>query len=182
MALSCAVALLSLTPPPAAAVDQLLTGRKLLLKDTGRRNRLKLVAVDGALLVPQDRDAPTVAGAMLTIINPLTNEAQSVPLPAEDWRVNRSRTIYRYRNRDARFPNFVKSAVIRNRRMMKLVADSTGISLNESSQGALGFILTFGTVRYCLLFPPTSVARDEPCLFRAKRSVAPIACPGELAQ
>ena len=58
---------------------------------------------------------------------------------------------------------------------MKVRAEATGITLNEPSQGSIGFVLTLGATRYCSTFGGT-VARDEPGMFRAKNAPAPAAC------
>jgi hypothetical protein len=58
---------------------------------------------------------------------------------------------------------------------------NTVIGIKDPSQGALAVLFEVGTLRYCALFGASSVRRDRPCKFVAKRAAAPLECPSAVA-
>jgi hypothetical protein len=153
------------------AVDRTILGTKLILNDKGNRSRLGFVSKDDLLEVPAGAGAPDVVGATLTVRNPVTGRSGTALLPAAFWRLNRSGTTFNYADGAIK----VK---FRNRRLLKIKAQSTIIALAGEPQGEMSIVLQIGDERYCALFDPFSVRKDKPCVFKAKRAAAPLECPG----
>jgi hypothetical protein len=156
------------------AVDRTILGTKLILNDKGNRSKLVFVSKDDLLEVPTGDQSPDVVGATLTVRNPVTGRSGTTVLPAVFWRLNRSGTTFKYDDGTIK----VK---FRNRRLLKIKAQSTIIALLGEPQGEMSLVLEIGDERYCALFDPFSVRKDKPCLFKAKRAAAPLECPGGAA-
>jgi hypothetical protein len=154
----------------ASATDFLILGKKLVVKDTKNNSKMVFKSKDDQIDVPDPALGPDQVGASLTLLNPITGVSGTLPLPAAGWKTNRSGTTYRYNDGLAK-------VLFRNRRQLKVKVKNTIISIRDDSQGTLGFILTVGTDRYCALFDPFSVRRDQPCKFIAKNAAAPVVCP-----
>jgi hypothetical protein len=152
------------------AVDRTILGTKLILNDKGNRSRLVFVSKDDLLEVPAGEEAPDVVGATLTVRNPVTGRSGTAVLPAAFWRLNRSGTTFNYDDGTIK----VK---FRDRRLLKIKAQSTIIALAGEPQGEMSLVLRIGDERYCALFDPSSVRKDKPCVFKAKRAAAPLECP-----
>lgn len=166
------------TLAPALALDQLITGKKLLVKDTGRKSIFNFQSLDGAILAPSGPDAPTVVGARLQVVNPLTGENRTFEMPAARWRSDRTGTKFTYRDRKQQTGPIVQ-AIIKNGRFLKVKMKATGITLDEPAQTALSVVFVSGRNRYCTLFPADSIRRDEPCRFLARLSARATQCPDE---
>jgi hypothetical protein len=156
----------------AEAAVQTLTGKRLVAR-TGSTERFVFVST-AAVNAPArgGPDDPTVAGAVVQIINPTTQEYGTFPLAADKWKANAAGTRYTYR--DPAGP--VQSVVIRAGRRMRVRSRAVGITLNEPSQGSLGVNLVSGGQQYCAVFGGT-VVRDEPGRFVARGAPAPASCP-----
>jgi hypothetical protein len=163
---------LALQAEVALAVDQLLPGRRLLIRDDGAVQRAAFVLSSPIAPTPGGSDDPTAVGGSVQITNPDTSETATFPLPAGGW-TNVGNGAFRFRA--ASGP--VKVALIRNGRIVRLAARASGISLNEASQGRVGVQLVVGGQRYCAVFAG-SVRVDVPGRFVARRAPTPSACPG----
>lgn len=161
---------------PALALDQLLNGKRLLVRDTGKRSVFNFQARDGAVTVPVGADAPTVVGARVQLVNPITGENRAFDMPASLWRANGAGTKFVYRDR-RQTVGPVTLAILRNGRLLKVVMKATAITLDEPSQNALAVVLVSGGQRYCTEFGLDAIRRDEPCRFLARRSARPLQCP-----
>jgi hypothetical protein len=125
-------------------------------------------------------DDPTAVGATLKIVNPTSGESASVDLPSSSWSASSSEVQYKFKNPAAPSgPSAVRVALLRNG-SIKVRAESTLISLNETSQGSLGVVLSVGSTRYCALFGG-QVTRDMAGRFDARKAPAPTSCPGGAA-
>jgi hypothetical protein len=166
------VLLLGLLGVSAEAAVQMLPGKRLV----ARPQRFVFVTTT-AVTAPTrgGPDDPTVAGAVLQVINPTTQEYANFPLPAGSWTANGAGTTYRYRDR----VGAVSSVVLRAGRRLRVKARSAGITLNETSQGSLGLNLVSGGQQYCALFGG-SILRDEPGRFIARGAPAPATCPSNV--
>jgi len=164
----------------AGAADQLLRGKKLMVKAGASRQSLSVVLLDDAIVAPGSADAPTAQGATLRIVNPTSGETASFALPASNWTANAPNTVFTFRNTSAPLGvSEAKVARIAGGRRITLRARDTGITLDEPSQGSIGVVLESGSQRYCALFGD-AVRRDEPGVFVAKDAPAPDECPGDL--
>jgi len=152
------------------AADVPILGTKLVVKDTRRASKLVFKSKDPLLEVPGFDQGPDTLGATLTILNPTTGKSGTLNLGVAGWRVNRSGTTYKYND------GLVK-VLLRNRRVLKIKVRNTVISVRDESQGTLGVLFEVGPQRYCALFDPFSIRRDQPCKFVAKRAAAPVTCP-----
>src|SRR5262249_28460775 len=135
---------------PANAADQLLPGRSLVLRSSSSSQRGKFAARSDTIVAPAPGgpDDPTTAGATLEIIAG-SGESATLAMPAAGWTANQAGTAYRFRSSDQ--ASAVKASLLKNGSRLKVVARTTGITLDEPSQGSIGLVFTVGTIRYCAL-------------------------------
>ena len=187
MAAAGAVASVVLLAGVAHAVTLLLPGLRLVLKDTTGRQKAVLTVKNPAVTVPLPGgpDDPTAIGGTIQILNPDTGENVVFDMPASNWSVNSSGT-YRFFNRDAPAPPSEVKLLILKPGLIKVragcrpcapprVFEPAGMTLNESSQGSIGIVLTVGSRTYCNLF--NNPLQDEPGRFMARSSLPPSECP-----
>jgi hypothetical protein len=159
------------------AEDFPITGKKLTMVQTLSGAQL-LVFISRDVIrapLPGGPDDPTANGATLRVTS-ASSESAVFDLPAGNWTMNSSGTVFRYKNVQAPAgPSAVKVARIKNGSLIKVTAKGTGITLDEPSQGSIDLLLTSGTRRYCASFGGT-ILRDEPNRFMAKSAPAG-ACP-----
>jgi hypothetical protein len=173
-----------------------LRGKKLVVRDVPAdpaSNALKLQSKDPLLAAPfadgspQD---PTVGGGALTLRNPTTAEAITIPLPASDWSPITSSKPggegMRYRDSTGTAP--CRVVVLRSGKMLKAKCQGplVAYTLDEAAQGSLRVELRVGSgpvpgPTYCLEFGGSVVtdvgtAVDGRGLFIAKDSPAPTDC------
>ena len=160
---------------PAHAAVQMLPGKRIVARAGAAQRFVFVTTTAVSAPVRGGPDDPLVAGAVLQIINPGTQEFANFPLPAANWSASGAGTTYRYRDG----VGAVRSIVLRNGRRLRIQARSVGITLNEPSQGSLGLNLVSGGQQYCALFGG-SVLRDEPGRFVARGAPAPAMCPTNL--
>jgi polyvinyl alcohol dehydrogenase (cytochrome) len=170
----------------ACATDVPVAGRRLALKDAPGvpvRRSLRLGARDPAVVLdpgggPGD---PTLVGATLQILNPVSGEGQEIRLPAARW--SPANGGYRYRDRDRESGPCTTVVLRPNAIRVRCKGDGLTMTLDEPQQGALAAALHVGTdVTYCARFGGT-VKRDagsgagSPGRFTATAAPAPVACP-----
>lgn len=168
----------------AVALDVPLAGKKIVAKGVGGAGKLVL-STRGSVPTwpaPDISIHPTRQDAQLLIINPASRESVLLQLPAQGWSASGDGLVLKYRNRGAPGgPSAVKVVNFKQSKGLKLVVRSTGITLDEPTQGTLGAVLRFGQgiLQYCAVFGGT-VKKDLPGKFVAKNASPPGACPEEL--
>ena len=158
----------------ALATDHPLAGTKLLLRATATKQHLLFMGKQAGLALPLGD--PRAVGATLEISNGNgSGETAQIPLPAAGWSVNGASSVYKFASRGALSGlSAVKVAHVGSNKQVKIEAKSTGITLNEPSQGVIVVVLSIGNDRYCARF--ASPTRDSVGKFVArKQPVAP--CP-----
>ncbi len=171
---------------PACATDVPVAGRRLRLRDRAQRpsaRRLTLEARDPAIVVPAAGGGgdPTVAGAVVDLLNPASGERQTIALPAAGWR--RVSDGWRYRDGRAALGPCAQAFVRAGRWKVECRGAGVAVTLDEPSQGALAGALTFGTERvYCARFggiveTDAGIGASPRGQFVARDAPAPIACP-----
>jgi hypothetical protein len=136
-----AVSLLTARHLPAA--DFLHDARRLQLASSGDRQTFLWVARSPVVLPAAD---PRAVGATLEVANPVTGERATLLLPPPGWRTNGPGTLYRFRGADG---GDVRAATLSGRGLLRVVARTTGITLDEPSQTVLAVVLAVGEDRYC---------------------------------
>jgi len=161
---------------PSAAVDYPLPGKSLAMKAKGSKQMTGFVSKTVLPVLP-DPD-PTVSGGKLRIVNPTSGESSVVDLPASGWSKNHAGNVFKFKNPSAPGGSSpVKVALVKQKKGITLAAKTTGITLDEPTQGNVGLVLAFGKVHYCALFGG-KVVKDAPGKFIAKKAPAPGSCPG----
>ena len=162
------------------AVEQPVPGRTLTLRVLSSGAQRMLFVVRSTAIVapsPGGPDDPTVVGATVAL-RAASGESAALDLPASGWSLNAAGTAYRYRNPAAPGgPSAVKVALVKDHATLRVSALSTGITLDEPSQGSVAVLFTTGTTRWCARFGGT-VGRDRPGLFAARNAPAPPSCSG----
>jgi hypothetical protein len=162
---------------PLRASDQVVPGTRLSLKASNGKEKVSFKS-KGTFTLPSagGPDDPVDAGATFQIMNPGTGESFTFDLPKTHWSTTPAGTLFKYRDSALAESGKVKIALAGGR-SLKVSGRRTGISLNETSQGALVAVLTLGSFRYCARFDDGSVSRDQPGAFSAKNAPPPASCP-----
>lgn len=158
-----------------------LTGRKLVASDPGGNGKLKVQSKDNLLLAPAPGtpNDPTVVGATIELVNPVTSELATFSAPASLWTVRSGKKAgsYRYTFKDGTgVAGPCKVIVLVNGKKLKAACTRGlgGFTLDEPSQGALDVHITLGSDDYCTSFQAPLV--DQPGHFVAKNAPAPTSC------
>ena len=155
----------------AGAVDHPQEAKKLVVKDVGGQSLVWVTKLPAPMLPATN---PRTFGATLRV-SASSGESASFSLPAAGWSANDAGTVYKFKNPDAPGGlSEVKVAVLAESKVIKISAKSSGITLDEPSQGTVSVRLTIGTDVYCS--DCTTPVRDEPGRFTAKRCPAPASC------
>lgn len=172
------LAVASLLPPSAAATDQPISGRRLLILESTSGGRLVFLSKDAIVApTPGGGDDPRVTGATLKLTSGSSAETTSFDLPAANWTASANGSVLRYRNPQAPGgPSPVDLVLIKSGKRLKVTAKTAGLTLDEPSQGSVGLELTSGSRRYLALFGGL-VVRDEPTRFLARNAPAPPPAP-----
>jgi hypothetical protein len=174
------VVALALPASAARAADHGLAGTRLMLK-SGRSQKLLYLYKGQIDTVPGSTLEPKIYGATLRVINPVSGETAVFDLPAANWSGpdtdDLARRVRKYKDpRGSASP--VKTVIFKPTKGLKLAARSTGITLDEPTQGSVGVVLSMRNfLNYCSVFGGT-VAKDQPGRFIARRATAPGFCPG----
>ena len=152
----------------AAAVEYPETARKMVLKD-GRKLGWTAIAPPGV------GTSPLAVGATLEVRS-TSGETASFALPAPGWSLNTAGT-YTYSNPLAPGgPSAVRKVTLKPHKVLKVVARSSGLTLDESTQGSVSVALTFGGDVYCSTC--TTPVIDQPGRYIDTLCPAPAACAG----
>ena len=163
-----AVAITATLSAPALAADHLQDALKLILRDASTGSRLTYVTKVPVIGMPTEQ--PYVVGATLTI-KALSGETATLQMPADGgWSTNSGGTLHRFINKLAPGgPSEVKLALIKAGTVLKVVAKSSGITLDEDSQDSISVILEVGGDRWCSTCDLISIRQDEVGKFIARR-------------
>ena len=154
------------------AVDRPQEARKITLRDTDARGSFSWVATFPGPFQPLV--SPAAVGAVLRITAG-TGDEVSWALPAPGWTENLAGTLFRYRNPAAPAgPSPVRFAIFKYGRGLKVAAKSSGLTLDEPSQGTVVVQLTVGNEVWCSTCATADV--DETGRYRAKACPAPPSC------
>ena len=131
---------------------------------------------------------PTLNSASLTLYNP-SGETESLILPAEYWRAVGGVAEKGYKYKDGSGLSPCRRVEVRPGKRVRVSCggETIGFSLDETSQGAMGFTLQLGTDPvFCALFDDSSDIRQDYGAdakpngrgrFRASNAPAPASCP-----
>src|SRR5690242_15488566 len=92
---STAMAVVLLAAAVARGTDYPLEASVLAVKDSGARQRLRLLTAPSSLVLPGG--LPSLAGADVEVANPRTGERGTLAIPGGDgWSADASNTVYSY--------------------------------------------------------------------------------------
>jgi hypothetical protein len=171
---------------PACAVDVPVAGRILRVRDRANEptaRRLTLEARDAAIAIPATGSTgdPTLVGAVVDLLNPLSGERQTIALPASGWQS--SRDGYRYRDRLAAFGPCARAFLRTGRWKAKCRGAGITFTLDEPVQDTLVSALALGNDRvYCTRFggvvdTDAGLTASRSGRFTARDAPAPDTCP-----
>jgi cysteine-rich repeat protein len=197
------VALDGCEPDCTATQDQVLNGRKMVVRDKGgdsSKRKIVVLSRDFGVQVPPVESAgdPTIHSATFRIWNPNDpNKLETFPLPSSGWEALGSppgSKGYQYRD-----PDYVngpcKVVLLKTGKLFRAVCanrsdppDPITFDLVDSPQEALAASLTLGAefIDYCMEFGPSTnaeVRKDKPALpdqlgvFKAVNANPPGPCP-----
>lgn len=164
--------------PSAPGGDQLLDGKKLILKTSPTaptHKTLKALSKDFDITLgagPGSSDDPTQAGAQLRVVSASFDDTYA--LPPGNWRAINGGYVYK----DADLSDGpVKTAVIKANRLVKISGAGAGLGHTLATDpNPVDVALTTGGTKYCMRFG--GVPKFVPDkLFAAKDAPAPVSCP-----
>jgi hypothetical protein len=161
----------------ALASDHPETARKLTLRTSGTKQSLTWSVRLPPPPLPSAN--PLATGATLRIFS-ATGETASFDLPASGWTARSAATTFTFKNALAPAgPTPVRTASLKGLRTLKVTAKTSGLTLDEPLQGAVGIELAIGDDVYCS--ECTTAIRDVPGRYTAKLCRPPVACAGTVA-
>jgi hypothetical protein len=137
----------------AGAADQLIPGKKLLIKNNADTSKNKVVFLDKSASIVQPTGAtedPTVGGASLAVADIETGESFTIPLAAAGWSNNGNGT-FKYKDTSGAT---CKIVLIKDAKLTKAVCKGAQVAYNlGGAQNAVRVTLSTGTTnRYCTTF------------------------------
>jgi hypothetical protein len=159
----------------AWGVDQLLTGKKLLVKSKNGKEKIVLISKDPSIVPPDDIPGPD------PMIGIHPNEP-SPPwhfeaLPQGNWSETPS-GIFKYKDTTAPVGSPCKVGIIKAGKLLKLVCKDTIAPLPLGGPVAVQLDTgSAGNVRYCMSFPTATEVSDTNEKYLAKNAPAPSGCP-----
>lgn len=138
----------------AGAADQLIVGKKILIKNPGvtSKNKLVFLSKDASLEQPTGAlEDPTVSGGSLTVADIETGETFTIPLPAAGWTSNGNN---QFKYKDKTGPT-CKVVLIKDNKLVKAVCVGAQVAYDlGAAQNAVRVVLSTGTApnRYCTTF------------------------------
>jgi hypothetical protein len=171
-----AAAVLMLFCATVNAVDTLLPGKVLIVKE-GVLTRMVARPVGGTSLpTPGSAGDPTTAGGTLTVSDSVDGNGLAAVLPASGWTgLGNPPGDKGYRYKGAGTPADPCKIVIVKESVVKLVCKSDG-ALNPPVGGTAGVVLSLGPDAYCAEFGGTTI-RNVAGLLKRKDAPAPPSCP-----
>jgi cysteine-rich repeat protein len=161
----------SCTHPPICT-DHPITGAKLVIsKAPNGKQKASFTSKDTTVLfpTPSGSNDPRFGGATVDLFSGNEGTA-SFDLPAVDWGLNGSQTIYKFKNKLAPGGNSeVRISTLKKGRGLKISSRATGLPLT-GPQGHVGIRFRTGLERSCALFGPSTITRDEANKFQAKNA------------
>ncbi|MFN8546033.1 MAG: hypothetical protein U0807_17780 [Candidatus Binatia bacterium] len=168
----------------AHAVDRPIAGHQLLLKRSrSGKEKLLFVSKDPGFLFPaigsptDDPITGSPGGAQLDLIAVSGTARAFLSLPnvagKPGWTAKPG-TVDQYKFVNPLAPagiSPIKTAVLKEGKLLKIVAAVTGLDL-ASPLGGVAVRFVTGTLRSCAFFEPETVVKDEPGLFVARYSAA----------
>jgi hypothetical protein len=165
---------------PVLATDRPISGTKLVLaRSTSGKEKLVFVSKDPSFLFPtiggiDDPGTGSPGGALVELFSPAEPSASLAVPPGTGkpgWTSKAGSTnAHRFTNRGAPDAvSSVRSVLLKEGRLLKIVARETGLAL-AAAQGAVAIRITTGNLRNCTLFGPSTVRRDQANLFTAKNA------------
>lgn len=138
----------------AGAADQLIPGKKLLIKNPPSgpsKNKIVFLAKDASIAQPSGAtEDPTVGGGSLTVADVETGESFTIALPAANWTSN-GNNLFKYKDSSGAS---CKIVLIKNGVLTKAVCGGAQVAYDlGAAQNAVRVVLATGTTnRYCTVF------------------------------
>ena len=145
---------LVLSASHAGAADQLIIGKKLLIKNNAdtSKNKVVFLAKDASIAQPSGgTEDPTVGGGSLTVSDIETLESFTIPLPAGGWTTN-GNGLFKYKDSTGAT---CKIVLVKDNKLIKAVCKGTQVAYDlGAAQNAVRVVLSTGTApnRYCTTF------------------------------
>jgi hypothetical protein len=156
-------ALVALCGTPALAADQLVIGKKLLIKNpggvSGTKNKIVYLAKDASVnqpsgitedprCSPNGTAASGSASASLTVTG---SDSFTIPLKCDNWAVNGGGNLFKYKDTTGATCNVV---LVKDGKLVKAICKGTQVSFDLSgAETSVDVVLRSGpTNRYCSNF------------------------------
>jgi hypothetical protein len=168
----------------AGAADQLIVGKKLLIKNPpagATKNKLVFLAKDTSIVQPTGpTEDPTVGGGSLTVEDIETGESFTIALPAANWTSN-GNNLFKYKDSSGAS---CKIVLIKDGVLTKAVCGGAQVAYDlGAAQNAVRVVLSTGTTnRYCTVFSAargctiTKDGSDDKTYLAKNCSAAPSGC------
>ena len=164
----------------AGAADQLIVGKKLLIKNPPAgttSNKLVFLSKDATLEQPTGpTEDPTTGGGSLTVEDIETAESFTILLPSGNWTSN-GNNLFKYKDSSGAT---CKIVLIKDNKLTKAVCKGTQVAYDlGAAQNAVRVVLSTGTTnRYCTVFSPArgcTVTKDgsDDKTYLAKNCITP---------
>jgi len=161
---------------PAFAADNGVAGKKILLKDNGKKAKLNALLKDSSVAAISAEELEALqgspGGALLEACAG-NGSSGSVELPWANWSVNKKGTLLKYKDKGN--TSGIKVITLKAGKLIKIVGKTTVVPMGAPLEG-VGLRLTTGSETNCSLFGASTVKKDTESLFKAKNAAAPSDC------
>ena len=171
----------------ASAADQLISGKKLLIKNPpsgAAQNKVVHMAKDPSITIaspgfggdPQCSGAGGGGASSIRIIASGGAGDVTIPLPCAGWTTNGSNTLFKYKDSSGTTCNIV---LVKGGTLAKAVCKGAHVAIDlNGSMSPVAVVTTLNTERYCTEFGGI-VAKDgsDDKTFLRKDASAPASCP-----
>jgi hypothetical protein len=166
----------------AMALDRQIAAKKLVLVRRASVEKLVFVSQDGTFLFPaigsaDDPGIGTPGGAFVDVLSsgePAARLAAPAGAGNPGWKAKNGMVpVHVFKNAAAPAgPSVVKKVVLKQGKVLKVVAKATGLDLAAPAE-RIAIRITTGTLRSCASFDGASIVRNEANHFEAKNAAAP---------
>jgi hypothetical protein len=163
----------------ARGADQPVSAAKLVLRHTSSgQEKLGFVSRDPAFPFPavgsaDDPSTGTPGGVVIELFSPNAGAATLDVPSAPGWKIHAASPVsYEFVNKSAPGgSSTVRSILLKQGKVVRLLGTATGLPLG-GPLGPVGVRITIGSLRFCALFAPSTIRRDDPAAFIATRASA----------
>ena len=161
------------TVSAAHAHEEGLDGKKILLKDNGKKAKINFLAKGSGIEGLTQEQLDSSPGAAILELCGANGQFGVVVLPYDNWKVNK-KGLMKYKEKGNTAG--IKVITLKPGKTLKIVGKTSVLSMASTLGGVSVRLDLNGEDKMCTYFDATSVKKDDPGKFKAKGGTAPADC------